>query len=133
MGGVVKGSADAGLERPSKVMRNPKVPQPVRREEVEADLAKWKERGYDVSSVESALRGDPAGLTIPFLTLKEAIARAESVAVALESLDVTGFQGRGGAPRAKLKDPLRTSDLDTDLEALRDVIESRRHAEARRE
>ena len=133
MDGLVKDYADAVLERPAKVMRKPKVPQPVRREEVEADLAKWKERGYDVSSVESALRGDPAGLTIPFLTLKEAIARAESVAVALESLDVTGFEDRAEALRAKLKDPLRTSDLDTDLEALRDVIESRRHAESRGE
>ena len=133
MDGLVKEYADAVLERPAKVLRKPKVPQPVTRREVERDLAPWKGKGYDVSAVEALLDGDPAALTIPFLTLREAIVRAEAVAAALDQVDATGFEDRAKALRDKLRDPIRNADLDTELETLRDAIERSRQVEARKE
>jgi chromosomal replication initiator protein DnaA len=133
MDGLVSEYADAVLERPAKVLRKPKVPQPVDRRDVIREAARWKNQGYDVSSVESLLDGDPAALTIPFLTLKEAIARAEAVARTLDELDATGFEDRAKGLREKLREPLRHPELDTELEALRDAIERSRQVEARRE
>lgn len=133
MDGLLKEYADAVLERPAKVMRKPKVPQPVSRAEVERELEKWREEGYDVSSVEAALDGEPAALTIPFLSLKEAIKKAEAVAETLEGLDVSGFEARAAAIRENLRNPLAYPDIDAEVESLRDAVESRRQVEARRE
>ena len=133
MDGLLKEYADAVLERPAKVMRKPKVPQPVGRTEVERELRHWKEAGYDVSSVEASLAGDPASLTIPFLSMKEAIKRAEAVADTLLGLDVSGFEARAAAIREKLRNPLGHPDIDADVESLRDAIDSRRQIDARRD
>ncbi|MGQ0798375.1 MAG: DnaA ATPase domain-containing protein, partial [Methanobacteriota archaeon] len=133
MDGLVKEYADAVLERPAKVLRKPKVPQPVTRAEVERELATWKAKGYDVSSVTALLDGDPSSLTIPFLTLKEAIVRAEAVGAALDQVDTTGFEDRAKALRDKLRDPIRHADLDTELESLRDAIERSRQVDSRKE
>jgi chromosomal replication initiator protein DnaA len=133
MDGLLREYADAVLERPAKVMRKPKVPQPVNPAEVERDARRWKEAGYDVSSVESALGGDPVVLTIAFLSLKEAIKKAEAVEETLLGLDVSGFEARAATIRENLRNPVAHPDIDADVESLRDAIESRRQVDARRE
>jgi len=124
---------DSVLERPTKVVKKSKVPQPVDREEVERRLTTWKAKGYDVSSVETVLPGDPTALTVAFLSLNEAIRRAEAVEETLGRIDVKGFESRAEAIRRKLKDALKHPDIDAEVESLRDAIEGRRQIETRRE
>lgn len=133
MDGLLKEYADAILQRPTKVMKKSKVPHPMERAEAEKGVAAWKAQGYETSSVEAALSGEPAALTVAYLSLKDAIQRAEAVAETLSKLDVRGFEARAAAIREKLRDPLGHPDIDADVESLRDAIDSRHQVEARKE
>ncbi len=132
MDNLIAEYADAILERPAKVVKKAKVPQTIDRGEIEARLRDWKERGFNVSSVENVLAGDPAAATAAYLALLEAIHRAEAVAETLKGLDTAGFEARASALREKMKDPVRHPDIDAEVESLRDAIESHKRIEARR-
>ncbi len=133
MDGLVREHADAILERPAKVVKRSKVPQPVGHEEIVAKVRAWRAKGYEVETVEGHLEGDPGVLTASYLALREAIRKAEAVEDTLESLDATGFEARAAALRLRLRDPLQHPDIDTEVESLRDAIESHKRVEARRE
>lgn len=133
MEGLMAEYADAVLERSAKIVKKTKVPQPVDRASAERQLGVWTSKGYDVSSLEAALAGDPAALTVAYLSLHEAIRKAEAVAETLASLDVKGFEARADALRQKLRDPIKHPEIDSDVESLRDAIEARKRIEARRE
>ena len=124
--------ADAILERPAKVVKKPKVPQIIDRREIEANLAEWKARGLVVSSVQDHLDDNPGVVTGAYLTLQEAIRKSEAVQETLKELDTAGFEARASALRAKLKDPLRYPDIDSEVESLRDAVESYKRVEERR-
>src|SRR3989442_6975147 len=47
--------------------------------------------------------------------------------------DVSGFESRAAILRERLKDPVRHPDSDTEVESLRDAVESLRQIEARRQ
>ena len=130
--GIVHDHVEAGLQRTAKVVRRPKIPQVVKREDVVASLQGWKAKGYDVSSVEGLLEGDPGALTAAYLALREAVKKADAVESTLGALDIQGFEARAATLRARMKDPLRHPDIDAEVESLRDAIESHRHIEARR-
>ncbi|HYM39659.1 MAG TPA: DnaA/Hda family protein [Thermoplasmata archaeon] len=132
MDDLVTEYADAILERPAKVVKKPKVPQVVDRAEIDAKLAEWKAAGFAVSSVEAELSSNPGVLTGAYLTLLEAIRKAEAVEETLKGLDTTGFETRAAALRQKLKDPLHNPDIDSEVESLRDAIESYKRIEERR-
>ncbi len=133
MDGLIKEYAGAILERPAKVVKRTKIPQSVDREEVEARLRNWREKGYRVGSVESVLGGDAQTMTSAYLALFEAIKKAEAVRATLAQLKVEGFEARAAALREKLKDPLQHPDIDSEVESLRDAIESHARVEARRQ
>ena len=132
MDDLVAEYADAILERPAKVVKKPKVPQVIDRSEIEAKLAAWKGRGFVVSSVQDQIDGNPGVVTGAYLSLLEAIRRAEAVEETLKGLDTTGFDARASALRQKLKDPLRNPEIDSEVESLRDAIESYKRVEERR-
>ncbi len=132
MDGLVTEYADAILERPAKVLKKAKVPQAIDRSEIRSRIAAWKEKGFDVSSVESQLEGDPSTATAAYLALVEAVRKAEAVEDTLNSLDTAGFESRALALRQKLKDPVRNPEIDAEVESLRDAIESHNRIEARR-
>lgn len=132
MDSLVAEYSDAILERPAKVVKKPKVPQVIAPAEIEAKLAEWKAQGYVVRSVEEQLNGNPGIVTAAYLTLLEAIRRADAVQETLRALDTSGFESRAAALREKLKDPLRNPDIDTEVESLRDAIESYKRIEERR-
>jgi len=133
MEGLLQEYRDAGLERPAKVLKKAKVPQAMDPREIEAQVRAWKEKGYDVSSVEAARDGDPVLLTASYLALKEAIKKAEAVKDTLDGLNLKGFEFRAALLRDKLKDPLRHPDIDAEVESLRDAIEAHRRIEAQRQ
>lgn len=133
MDALIQEYANAVLEKPAKVIKRARVPQAVDRGDVEAKVSAWKARGYEVASVTEALNGDPALLTAAYLALLEAIRKAEAVQDTLAQLDLTGFEARGAALREKLKDPLRNPDIDSEVESLRDAVESHRQVETRRQ
>jgi chromosomal replication initiator protein DnaA len=133
MEGLVREHADAVLERPAKVMKRSKVPQPVAHQEIVAKIRAWRAKGFEVESVESLLEGDPALLTAAYLALREAIRKAEAVEATLESLDATGFEARAAALRLRLRDPLGHPDIDAEVESLRDAVEGHKRIEARHE
>jgi chromosomal replication initiator protein DnaA len=133
MDALLREHSNATLERPAKVVKRAKVPQAMDHDEIESKLRSWKERGYDVSSVEAAYDGDPGILTASFLAMLEAVKKAEAVADTLSYLDVSGFEARAATLRDKLRDPLRNPDIDTEVESLRDAIEAHRRIEARRQ
>src|SRR5438876_643298 len=57
MDGLVREYTNAILERPAKVVKKTKIPQTMERSDIEKQIRAWKDRGYDVSSVESNLEG----------------------------------------------------------------------------
>ncbi|HII41255.1 MAG TPA: DUF835 domain-containing protein [Thermoplasmata archaeon] len=132
MDNLVAEYADAILERPAKVVKKAKVAQAIDRAEIETRLRAWKERGFNVSSVESTLVGDPVALTGAYLALLEAVRRAEAVEETLKALDATGFEARATALREKIRDPVHHPDIDAEVESLRDAVESAKRVEARR-
>ena len=131
MDGLVTEYADAILERPAKVVKKAKVPQAIDRSEIQTRLAAWKEKGFDASSVEGHLDGDPSVATAAYLALLDAVRKAEAVEDTLNGLDTAGFEARALALRQRLKDPVRNPDIDAEVESLRDAIESHNRIEAR--
>lgn len=132
MESLVREYADAILERPAKVVKKAKVPEAMNREDVEKQVGSWKGKGYDASSVESNLDAEPGVLIASVVGMREAVKKAEAVAEILDSLDVTGFESRAAILRVKLHDPVKNPDIDTEVESLRDAVESLHEIEARR-
>ncbi len=130
---LVREYADAVLERPAKVVKKTKIPQPPDRGEVEKQILAWKEQGYEVSLVEDHMDAAPAVLASSVATMREAVKKAEAVSEMLEQLDVTGFESRAAILRERLKDPIKHPDIDAEVESLRDAVDSLRRIEARRE
>jgi len=132
MDGLVRGHADAVLERPAKVLKRTKIPQAMDRADIEKQLRAWREKGYDVSSVESNLAAEPSVLTASILAMREAVRKAEAASDILAGIDVSGFESRAAILREKLRDPAKNPDLDMAVENLRDAVESARLTESRR-
>ena len=132
MDGLVREYADAILERPAKVLKKTRIPQAMDRADIEKVLRAWRERGFDVSSVESNLAAEPSVLTATVLAMREAIRKAEAASEILAGIDVSGFESRAAILREKLRDPIKHPDIDTEVENLRDAAESMRLTEARR-
>lgn len=132
MEGLVREYANAVLERPPRVAKKTKVPQAPDRSEVERQLQLWRAKGYEVSSVEAVLDADPGVLTASIVALREGVRKSELVSEVLEGMDVAGFETRAAILREKLRDPIRHPDIDTEVENLRDAIESMRRIESRR-
>ena len=133
MDGLVREHADAVLERPAKVVKKAKIPQAMERTDIEKQIRAWRTRGYDVTSVEASLQADTAVLTASVVAMREGVKKAEAVAEILAGLDITGFESRAASLRERLRDPLGHPDIDTEVESLRDAIESLRQIEARRQ
>src|SRR2546427_706364 len=133
MDGLVREYADAILERPAKVVKKTKIPQTMERSEIERQIRSWKDRGYDVSSVDSNLDAEPSILAASVVAMRDGVKKAEAVGEILAGLDVSGFESRAAILREKLKDPVRHPDIDTEVESLRDAVESLRQIDARRE
>jgi len=133
MDGLVREYADAILERPAKVVKKTKIPQTMERSEIERQIRSWKDRGYDVSSVDSNLDAEPSILAASVVAMRDGVRKAEAVGEILSGLDVSGFESRAAILREKLKDPVRHPDIDTEVESLRDAVESLRQIEARRQ
>ena len=133
MDGLVREHADAVLERPAKVVKKAKIPQAMERADIEKQIRAWRTRGYDVTSVEASLQADTAVLTASVVAMREGVKKAEAVAEILAGLDITGFESRAASLRERLRDPLGHPDIDTEVESLRDAIESLRQIEARRQ
>jgi len=83
--------------------------------------------------VEANLQADAAVLTASVVAMREGVKKAEAVAEILAGLDITGFESRAASLRERLVDPLGHPDIDTEVESLRDAIESLRQIEARRQ
>ncbi len=132
MDGLITEYAGAILEKPAKVVTRTKVPQVIDRADIEAKVREWKERGFEVSSVEGQLEADPVTRTAAYVALLEAVRKATAVEETLQQIDVAGFEARAAALRHKLKDPLRNPEIDSEVESLRDAVESHRRIEARR-
>src|SRR2546427_1974275 len=103
------------------------------RSEIERQIRAWKDKGYDVSSVESNLDAEPSILAASVVAMRDGVKKAEAVGEMLAGLDVSGFESRAAILREKLKDPVRHPDIDTEVESLRDAVESLRQIEARRQ
>src|SRR3989449_176473 len=84
-------------------------------------------------NLETSLQADTAVLTASVVAMREGVKKAEAVAEILAGLDITGFESRAASLRERLRDPLGHPDIDTEVESLRDAIESLRQIEARRQ
>ncbi|TLZ90870.1 MAG: hypothetical protein E6K01_02225, partial [Methanobacteriota archaeon] len=79
MDGLVREYADAILERPAKVVKKTKIPQTMERSEIERQIRSWKDRGYDVSSVDSNLDAEPSILAASVVAMRDGVKKAEAV------------------------------------------------------
>ena len=132
MDGLVREYSDAVLERPAKVVKRAKIPQAVDRVDIERQLQIWKDQGFDVSSLESNLDAEPTVLTASLLVMREAVKRAEAASAVLAGLDLTGFESRAEILREKLRDPIRYTDIYTELESLREAVQKTKRIESKR-
>lgn len=132
MDGLVREYSDAVLERPAKVVKRAKIPQAVDRADIERQLQIWKDQGYDVGSLESNLDAEPTVLTASLLVMREAVKRAETATATLAGLDLSGFESRAEILREKLRDPIRYTDIDAELESLREAVQKTRRIESKR-
>src|SRR5207245_5037679 len=103
------------------------------RSEIERQSRSWKERGYDVSSVDSNLDAEPSSLAASVVAMRDGVKKAEAVGEILSGLDVTVIEHQAAILREKHKDPVRHPDIYTEVESLRDAVESLRQIEARRQ
>src|SRR5207245_9387443 len=94
MDGLVREYADSILERPAKIVKKTKIPQTMERSEVEKQIRAWKDKGYDVSSVESNLDAEPSILAPSVVAMRDGVKKAEAVGEMLAGLDVSGFESR---------------------------------------
>jgi len=133
MDGLVREYADSILERPAKVVKKTKIPQTMERSEIEKQIRAWKDKGYEVSSLESNMDAEPSILAASVVAMRDGVKKAEAVGEMLAGLDVSGFESRAAILREKLRDPVRHPDIDTEVESLRDAVESLRQIEARRQ
>src|SRR5213594_3884073 len=133
MDGLVREYADSILERPAKVVKKTKIPQTMERSEIEKQIRAWKDKGYEVSSLESNMDAEPSILAASVVAMRDGVKKGEAVGEMLAGLDVSGFESRAAILREKLKDPVRHPDIDTEVESLRDAVESMRQIEARRQ
>src|SRR5256886_12811403 len=129
MDGLVREYADSILERPAKVVKKTKIPQTMERSEIERQFRAWKDKGYDVSSVESNLDAEPSILAASVVAMRDGVKKAEAVGEMLAGLDVSGFGSLASILPEELKDPVRHPDIDTEVESLRDAVESLRQIE----
>src|SRR5438093_6925602 len=133
MDGLVREYTNAILERPAKVVKKTKIPQTMERSDIEKQIRAWKDRGYDISSVESNLEAEPSILAASVVAMRDGVKKAEAVGEILARLDVSGFESRAAILRERLKDPVGHPDIDTEVESLRDAVDSLRQIEARRQ
>src|SRR2546425_12909228 len=113
MDGLVREYADSILERPAKVVKKTKIPQTMERSEIERQFRAWKDKGYDVSSVESNLDAEPSILAASVVAMRDGVKKAEAVGEMLAGPDGSRFGSRAAGLREKLQEPARPPDIDT--------------------
>src|SRR5439155_659543 len=103
------------------------------------DLKKYSFSGY-VRTVRSGGGKRAEGIVLlrggnPEASLyhRDGVKKAGAVGEILTGLDVSGFESRAAILRERLKDPVRHPDIDTEVESLRDAVDSLRQIEARRQ
>lgn len=129
---LVREYSDAILERPAKLVKRAKIPQAVDRADIERQVQIWKDQGYDVSSLESNLDAEPTVRTASLLVMREAVKKAEAASAILAGLDLSGFESRAEILREKLRDPIRYTDIDAQLESLREAVQKTKRIESKR-
>src|SRR3989475_8855103 len=102
MDGLVREYADSILERPAKIVKKTKIPQTMERSEIEKQIRAWKDKGYDVSSVESNLDAEASILAASVVAMRDGVKKAEAVGEMPPGLDVSGFESRAAILREKL-------------------------------
>jgi chromosomal replication initiator protein DnaA len=132
MDGLVREYADSLLERPAKVLKKTKIPHALDRSEVEQQIRVWKERGYDVTSVESSLDAEPTVLMAAVLAMRESVRKEEAASQVLAGPEVAGIESRTEILREKPRDTIRHPDPGPEVEHLRELVAGSRRSETRR-
>jgi chromosomal replication initiator protein len=88
-------------------------------------LELWKNRGYDVSKLEVALKGDIEEAREVFRTYEEDIKKLKILEEILDSMDTKGFEEEVQAIKAKFSTPEMNLAIEADIERLRERLEEK--------
>jgi len=99
---------------------------------LEQKLEVWRRAGYEVTSVEEALREQGEGARQAFEEFEALVKKVEVLGDILDSLDGRGFESEVSELREKLKDPGKHAALEAEIGELQEKVEKRRKDESRR-
>jgi chromosomal replication initiator protein len=89
----------------------------------------WKNRGYDVSKLEVALKADTEAAREVFRTYEEDIKKLKILEEILDSMDTKGFEEDVQAIKAKFVKPEMNLAVEADIERLRERLEEKEDME----
>lgn len=105
-----------------KVVDRPKV---VLKRKLEA----WRNRGFDVSRLETALEGDVSKAKDIFYKFEEDMKKLRVLAEILSSMNTEGFEEDAERIRSMFKNPEKNLAIEAEIERLREKIEEKKDLE----
>ncbi|MCK5561077.1 MAG: hypothetical protein KAJ51_10805, partial [Thermoplasmata archaeon] len=95
----------------------------VRATELKKQIDKWREEGYEVAKLESAIEEDFSKAWDEFTTFMDNVSTIKELKGKLNSMETKGFKEQTDSILEKLKDPAKISEIEADLAALEKAIE----------
>ncbi|MFQ6107244.1 MAG: chromosomal replication initiator protein DnaA [Thermoplasmata archaeon] len=92
-------------------------------------LESWEKRGFDVSKLEKALKGDIEKAREVFRTYEEDVKKLKILEEILDSMETEGFEDEVEAIKAKFRNPEMNLAIEADIERLREKIEEKKDME----
>ncbi|MEE9489997.1 MAG: DnaA/Hda family protein [Thermoplasmata archaeon] len=93
-------------------------------------LKLWKNRGYDVTELAKALKGDTEKARGMFRTFDEDVKKLKILEEILDSMETSGFEDEVQAIRSKFRKPEMNLAIEADIERLREKIEEKKDMES---
>jgi len=93
-------------------------------------LKLWENRGYDVTELAKALKGDTEKARGMFRTFDEDVKKLKILEEILDSMETSGFEDEVQAIRSKFSKPEMNLAIEADIERLREKIEEKEDMES---
>ncbi|MCK4456672.1 MAG: DUF835 domain-containing protein [Thermoplasmata archaeon] len=93
-------------------------------------LKLWENRGYDVTELAKALKGDTEKARGMFRTFDEDVKKLKILEEILDSMETSGFEDEVQAIRSRFRKPKMNLAIEADIERLREKIEEKKDMES---
>ena len=129
---LVKEHPEGALDRAKRVVRKARLAEAPSKEALESQLKSWKQEGFEVRDLQTALAGDLETARAAFAAFDENVKKVGLLREILKGLDAKGFEPRLASIDEKLRDPRKHLAAEAEIEDLREAVEkARRDAETK--